>query len=180
MAGTPTKADLPDAETVHHVSRRQREGRAGGQTMSLNLTPMIDVTFLLLIYFLLATSWTTAEGIIPSRLPRQQGLTNQQQVPMSPIRVRLVEAGVDGEQCDISVDNYAAAPQSFEELYDVLLAIRRDLGLPEVAPPPGQESSGDEPPLIIVSRPLVHWDHVVNAYNAGVRSYWRDLQFGSD
>jgi len=158
--------------------RGRHGGRAagGGTVMSLNLTPMIDVVFLLLIYFLFATRWTTAEGIIPSRLPRKAGVTAASIVPMSPIRIRLTPAGVDGEGCAIAIENYAATPHDFEELYAVLVALRRDLGLPE-----GPEQADEqEPPLIIAADGDVRWDHVVNAFNAGIRAHWRDVQFGAE
>jgi biopolymer transport protein ExbD len=42
--------------TVHHVSQRTKRGRLKPK-MAPPLTPMIDVTFLLLLYFLLTINF---------------------------------------------------------------------------------------------------------------------------
>ena len=66
---TPTKRPVKPDETVHHISARKKRRGSGGGIMSVNMTPMIDVTFLLLIFFVVATNFARQEGAIASRLP---------------------------------------------------------------------------------------------------------------
>ena len=55
--------------------RTLRRGRGGRETpIAVNLAPMIDVTFLLLIFFLVTTTFERAEGILTSDLPRSRGI----------------------------------------------------------------------------------------------------------
>lgn len=60
-----------------------------GDSLSINLTPMIDVVFQLLIFFLCATKFPDPEGILKSWLPRNKG--QQITIPeIDPFSVRLV------------------------------------------------------------------------------------------
>ncbi|MFG0253109.1 MAG: biopolymer transporter ExbD, partial [Phycisphaerales bacterium JB038] len=64
----PSQAKLmQDTPVAHRSSRaRRREQRA---SIGLNLTAMIDVVFLLLLYFLLATSFALNEEAFELELP---------------------------------------------------------------------------------------------------------------
>jgi biopolymer transport protein ExbD len=53
---------------MHTRKRRQ------GESATPNLTPMIDVTFQLLIFFMLCTRFITPQGGFDAELPRKQGL----------------------------------------------------------------------------------------------------------
>ncbi|OHB57743.1 MAG: hypothetical protein A2Y07_01875 [Planctomycetes bacterium GWF2_50_10] len=49
------------------------KGRASGSSLGFRLMPMIDVLFLLLIFFLLTTKFHAQEAALPFRLPAASG-----------------------------------------------------------------------------------------------------------
>lgn len=53
-----------------------------------DLTPMIDVTFLILIFFMLTIRFRTLEGKLDSQLPKQQGVNPAHSDPV--VRARIV------------------------------------------------------------------------------------------
>ena len=56
-----------------HLGRRRRLPRAPG----LDLTPMVDVVFLLIIFFMVSTTFITLETGLPVDLPRAQSAQAQ-------------------------------------------------------------------------------------------------------
>ncbi len=55
----------------------------------MEMTPMIDVTFLLLIFFICTLKFKTLEGRLAAYLPKDVGLGTQQSVPPDDIEVQL-------------------------------------------------------------------------------------------
>ncbi len=53
------------------------------------MTPMIDVTFLLLIFFMLTIQFRTLEGVMKARLPRDVGPNPGAMEPQEKIHVRI-------------------------------------------------------------------------------------------
>ena len=94
-----------------HVLRRQRKKRSTAEMSSeLDMTSMIDVVFLLLIFFMCATKFKAPEGQLRSWLPRDRG-TSGGPPQMNPgCRLTLV---MDGKRvicwADDSVINLASA-----------------------------------------------------------------------
>ena len=66
----PASLELSDPleETVHHTSARKRRGRDSSPP-ALQLTSMIDVIFLLLVYFVVTANFTKDEGVLKANLP---------------------------------------------------------------------------------------------------------------
>jgi len=74
------------------MKRKDRE-RTGVSEM--DLTSMIDVTFLLLIFFLLGTRFKAPEGTLDARLPKDEGPQAeiaQQPIEKLTVRVRVEQA----------------------------------------------------------------------------------------
>jgi len=66
----PPEIELPDEQVVHHVSnRKKRKKDVGGEDMRLQMTSMIDVVFLLLIYFVITANFTIDEGTLLATMP---------------------------------------------------------------------------------------------------------------
>lgn len=154
----------PDGDEQIPWSKRLH---ARGRTLpfSMNIAPMIDVTFLLLIFFLVTTTFEKAEGLLASQLPQDRGRPAVA-LPVSPIVIQLDQIGPGEEDYQISLRNVQRIPVSFEELADILRMILDR---------PGFDT---ETPVVIQAGERVRWDHVVNAWNAAVRCEFANIAFG--
>lgn len=55
---------------------------------AINITPLIDVIFLLMIFFLMTINFNKSEGVLANRLP-QSGTQNTQEIPKDYETVKL-------------------------------------------------------------------------------------------
>jgi biopolymer transport protein ExbD len=133
--------------------------------MTLNLAPMIDVTFLLLIFFSVTTTFKRAEGYFASKLPRDAGRVSVA-LPISPVIVRLEQYGPGPGDYRLKVDNFLNAPATFDELAEFLAQVQDNPGF------------SDETPVVIAAEADVVWDHVVSAWNAAIRAECKNISFG--
>ena len=161
---------LPASRDLRHRLRGKRTTRrrrrvAGGVPISVHLAPMIDVTFLLLIFFLVTTTFERAEGIIASDLP-EVGAVPAVPLPISPIVLRIGQSGPGHDDYAISVDRFEDVPQDFSDLPDFLRQIRQQPGFDR------------QTPVVIVAENDVRWDHVVNCWNAVLKAGCRRVAFG--
>lgn len=148
--------------------RRRRARQRGGEPLSLNLISMVDIVFLLLIFFMLQMRFHQVEGILPNKLPKTQGLAASSQVPMSPLRVMVRQVGDGPTDYVVSIAQMAPPlPQNFIDLYVRLRQIQKTPGY------------SDETPVVIVPQGEVKWDHVINAYNAAVRAEFTRIHFAA-
>ncbi|MFW6145974.1 MAG: biopolymer transporter ExbD [Planctomycetota bacterium] len=157
---------MADAErTTADAADRLRAARAVRRRPPLRLqpplTPMIDVTFQLLLFFLLTMRFTPPEGQLPADLPRLESSTAAV-APLEPVRVRLerTEAGLR-----IDLSRYHLAVDSFGALHETLVELRERFG------------SGD-PPVVIVPGDGVTWADALNAYNEARRAAFVNVAFG--
>lgn len=156
-------SDISGAAERARLLRRRRRRRHRSSSLTINLTPMIDVTFLLLIFFLATSTFEKPEGLFAARLPRHSGVASVS-LPISPIIVRLVP---DGDRFRIRIDNFTAAPASFADLTDFLKNVQ------------GNPGFDDETPVVIVADDALEWDHVVGCWNAAVRASCKSIAFGA-
>jgi len=116
--------------------------------IAVPMTALIDVTFLLLIYFLLTTTFRQAEGQLPGTLPKRS-------IRPGAAAVIPVEVRAAGENCQNAVytldgqDRIIRTPQ---ELIESLRARRDREGDREVS-------------VEIHAGRAVRWRYVVEAYN---------------
>ena len=143
----------------------RRRFRGSRVSIAVNLAPMIDVSFLLLIFFLVTTTFERAEGVLASKLPKDTGMPAVA-LPISPIVVRLSQVGPGENDYTINVDNFKNVPTGFVELGRYLRQIQNK---------PGFDA---ETPVVIVAGDDVRWDHVVGAWNAAVSAGCRNIAFG--
>ena len=81
---------------------RIRDPEEGGEELQLNLTPMIDVVFLLLIFFMLATTFLNPEKEIGIELPEAQ-FASMDQTELDEMIINVFENGtvmVGGQTLD--------------------------------------------------------------------------------
>ena len=117
---------------------------------SLPLTAMIDVTFLLLIYFLLTTTFRQAEGQLPGTLPGR-GID-----PIDVIRLQVRAVGADCESAVYTVGGADEPLRSPRELLDSIRARRERMGRDVI--------------VVIQAGRAVRWRYVVEACNQATRA----------
>jgi biopolymer transport protein ExbD len=129
-----------------------------------NLAPMIDVVMVILIFFMLGTSFALSEGILPSQLPSQVGPGGAARVSFIPVvRVDLRE-GRDGQPCRILVMDRPLPGPSFAGLHRLLL---EKIG----------EGVSRQSPVLISASPGVRYQDVISAMDACVRAGLVKIQF---
>lgn len=162
-----TSSELQDGDIGrrrHRLGGRRRRGSERAEPLILNFAPMIDVTFLLLIFFLVTTTFERAEGLLASDMPKTGGHTSVA-LPLSPIVVRLTQVGTGHDDFSIRLDNFTDQPASFVDLAGKLREIHRL---------PGFDT---DTPLVIVAGNAVRWDHVVGCWNAALNAGCRRIAF---
>ncbi len=100
-----------ERRTRRDLSRAARR-RALGGGVALNITPMIDVVFLLMVYFVLVGQFRAPEEVFPLDLPRPERATaaappppaDPFALPERPIRVIVRSMGAGPEDCALATD----------------------------------------------------------------------------
>ncbi len=167
MAPNETR-HLPSDPRRRESRRRRtsaRRRRESGATITLDFAPMIDVTFLLLIFFLVTTTFERAEGILDSQMPKDSRAPAVA-LPLSPIVVRLTQLGETHDDFAISLDRFPHRPTTFSELTETIRAIHELPGFDR------------ETPTVIVADNDVRWAHVVRCWNAALRAGCQSIAFG--
>ncbi len=169
----PIEPGHADEDVIEHVTARQRHGRSRPR-IALNLTAMIDVTFLLLVYFMVATQFRLGEEVYQLDLPQRQ--TSQQQrdpfeLDEEPLRVRIATTGVGLDRYTVRLDGPYRQPRSFAELFEFLDERRVD-----------ENSTGGlfepEHPIIIEPTRTTKWQHALEAFNAAARAQYKNVTLG--
>ncbi|MBN2559430.1 MAG: biopolymer transporter ExbD [Phycisphaerae bacterium] len=129
-----------------------------------NLAPMVDVIMVILIFFMLGTSFAISEGVLPTQLPSQIGPGGGATVTIMPVvRIGLLEQE-GGLGCRIVVMERELSENSFEAL-SAFLAAKLAAG----ADPTGR--------VLIGAEPGVQYQHVISAMDACVRAGFSNIQF---
>lgn len=162
-----------DMNVVHHKSVRSRRERPP-VNMVLNVTPVLDVIFLLLIYFVITANFAIGEGVVVAKLPEGTG-----PAPVNPLKrekklfIRISSSGSSGDPTGYVIDVRNAggrAPKNFKQLKVIL----DELQLHD-----RNESGTFKPddPVIIKPARDVRWQHVVNAFNAAMAARYSNIRF---
>ena len=157
----------PVPEPAGRRPKRRRSSR-----LSLNLTAMIDVVFLLLIYFMVATEFKAGEEIYRLDLPERQAqqTTDPFDLDEEPLRIVVASTGTTRQAYRITVEGPYPQPRDFDELGDFLRSRRLGphtrLGLFE-----------PEHPVVIVPTRLTRWEHAVEAFNTVVHAEYSNITF---
>jgi biopolymer transport protein ExbD len=159
-------------EIIAHRTIRQRRGRDLAQ-VSLNLTPMIDVVFQLLIYFLVATEFKLNEEVYRLDLPRQ--LQSDQpldpfELDEEPLKIIVASTGVGGVNYVLRVEGPFPQPATFDELH--LMLRERQINEATI----GGLFAADHP-IIIEPAGTAKWEHAVRVFNAAALARYTNVQF---
>ena len=150
-------------EAVHYIPPRKRRKRGSGK-MQPPLTPMIDVTFLLLLFFLLTLTFREAEGLIPGTLPGD--MTGEPQPDAPSVYIKISPAPGNPVLAVFEMKGENRQIRQAEELFQKLQGRRRVAG-------------GAELPVVIEPRKDVLWEHVVNCFNQAVRAGFKKIGFAT-
>jgi biopolymer transport protein ExbD len=157
---------------IEHVTARQRRRRVRPR-ISLNLTPMIDVTFLLLVYFMVATQFKLGEEVYRLDLPeRGTGrAADPFELDEEPLRIKIATTGATPDEYRIRIEGPFEQPSSFDELHEFLRGRRI-----------GPESVGglfeQDHPIIIEPTRTTTWQHAVGAFDAAARARFTNITMG--
>lgn len=159
-------ADIPAAGDDDAGPKKQ----AGQKMEELNLTSMLDVTFQLLIFFVLTASFAMSEGILAAELPKLGGASSEtaEEPPDKPVKIRLTAAGY--EQVLIQVEGQRRV-NDFEDLYQLLAGLQYN----------DTNAGGiykEDNPIIIEPGNETGWGFVVSAFNACIRAKYISVSFG--
>ncbi len=167
----PADDQADDEGVEHHLSERQkREKKTSHPNMQPPLTPMIDVVFQLLLFFLLGCKFVQDEGQIKANLPDVSGPPNPSLVK-EPVKIQLMATGVHDEGVLIEVSGATDKTlANASEVWDLLVALRNQLE-------GGQEES--DIPVIITPDERVQWKFVVDTFNHAVRAKYKNVGFST-
>ncbi len=151
---------------IEHRKMERKTPRVG-----LNLTPMIDVVFQLLIYFLLATNFALGEQVFRMDLPERGGssmIDDPFDIPEEPLRIRVLSTAPDRQTLSINLQSQYPQPSDLSGLERFLRDNRSgaEIGL-----------FLEDHPIRIVPAPDTRWAHVVDVFNAVIRTGYRSVHF---
>lgn len=159
---------IEHTETVHHVGSRERRKREPAKVGQLNLTSMMDVTFQLLIFFVLTAQFVIDEGILPADLPQGAAASESVDLPKEPLTLKLRSVN---DECIIEIAGSQTLRNSdFKELYERLNGWRLDESNPSGVYMPDN-------PIVIQPTGKVRWGDVVNTFNQCARAKYVNVNF---
>jgi len=174
-----------DPAARHDSRRRSDRLRHRGGRIRVNLTPMIDVTFQLLIFFVCTAQSLEGERIFRVDVPPMEARSAIEQPASTaalvlrepPLRVRVV-VGPSGTS--VTLEPRFAEVDSIASLERVMREARRDGSAPsEGSGAPGERVglfASDHPILLDPDRDCP-WDDTVAAFNALLRAGYRNVGF---
>jgi biopolymer transport protein ExbD len=146
-----------DEATVHFRPPRRRYTPPSALMTLSRFAPMIDMSFLLLIFFMTTTRFAKPEGLLTSEMPKYAGGSGSGPavpLPESPIIIRLTPMGPGPEDYAIRIDGFGQAPTRIDGLSEFLRGVQQRPGFDR------------KTPVIIMAHDEIRWDQVVKCWNA--------------
>ena len=153
-------------ESTHYVSQRKQRGQAKKQ-LQPPLTPMIDVTFQLLIFFLVTTTFRPPEGQIPGAVPSTGMGRPTEALPELPqIKIMVAAANVETEKPTFQIIELNVLLEGPDALYSWLVEQAK-----------AGESATKNTDVVIDPAGTAVWGHTVEAYNQAIRAGFEKVAF---
>lgn len=148
------------------ISNRVFPGRRSRFT--LRMAPMIDMIFLLLIFFIVAGKWRPPENFLPVEMPAAQAGSQQFSRP-EPLMIHIsaTQTGCQvriGQLYTVQIENKTVA----SDLTVLMGKIRQTLL---------DQKRFATDPIEVVCSPEVKWDHVAKIYNLFFGAGLTDITF---
>lgn len=157
-------------ETPVHRHRARASVR-----LTLNLTVMIDMVFLLLVYFMTVTEFKQGEEVYRMDLPNRSDAAWEPDpfdLDEEPLRISVATTGAGVDSYLVRIEGPYTQPNTFDELYDFLRA--RQINEENLT---GPRLFAPDHPIIIAPADSANWDHAVGAYNAAARAEYENVTF---
>ena len=142
----------------------------GPPRISLNLTSMIDVVFLLLVYFMVATEFRLGEEVYRLDLPeRARGVARDPfALDDEPLRIAVDSAPMNSAGYRLRIEGPYPVPDSFDALHDFLVRSQLGADTPDGFFPPDH-------PLVIEPGAETTWQHAMQAFDAAARAGYTNV-----
>jgi len=155
---TEPKAKMPTPEPEQKKRKRKEPPPP---RYAPNIIPLIDVLFMLLLYFLLSTRFRQMEGDIAGSLPSSGGEPAAVDAKQLTIKVRASDA--NDSDAIFEVNQSPTAIGSAEQLFEALRTYQKDFG--------------PDAPVLIEPVGDVRWRFVVEAFNQAYRARFTKIGF---
>jgi biopolymer transport protein ExbD len=147
-----------------------RERRGKGK-VELMMTPMIDIVFNLVIFFLLMPSFEAKEGYLPTNLPKTTGVQKAKVIKEQTFRIDLKHVtpwdGNPANQADCIIRLNRADVADNKELRERLTDAFNGL----------TEDYKNKAPVTISPDMVVWQKHVVAAFDAAIDAGFKNIRF---
>ena len=146
----------------------QQAGVSRRRYLTLRMAPMIDMIFLLLIFFLVAAKWRPEEEFLPFRLPVIETQEHNVGKP-EPLMIHIFATDTG---CKVQIGllhTIQMDEQTIEEDLATLMEKMRDCMLAQ------KRFASD--PVEIVCGPEVKWEHLAKIYNIFFGAGLTDITF---
>jgi biopolymer transport protein ExbD len=165
--------------------RKRKMQEATENDADMEMTPMIDVTFLLLIFFMCTIKFKTLEGKLSAYLPKDVGVNTSPAEPIEKVEIKMqvtnegtkykaVRSGTptvpyDGEGRFVfgpdRAITYAIGPRTFSDIADVRRRLKE------------QFSATPERPVTIDPRKGIVYADVVGVLDAAIQAGFTEVSF---
>ena len=137
----------------------------GPAKIRLNLTAMIDVIFLLLVYFMCNTDFKRSEECYRFDLPPRGQQADPFELPREPLIISITSAGTS-----YTIRIFDEPLETFEDLFAFLDEKR-------IRAPTGGGLYEADYPIIIEPARTTRWEHTMDAFNAAARARYTNITF---
>lgn len=131
------------------------------------MAPLIDMVFLLLVFFLLAANFRPPEGFLPAELPRQVTHASARS-EVDPLTISVRSYSPD--QCEVLIGREEGIVADTDDFSAFLSGLR------EVLARQGRQL---DDPIRLAPAADARWEHVVKCYNAMQELQLRHIVFVS-
>ncbi|MDD5459065.1 MAG: biopolymer transporter ExbD [Phycisphaerae bacterium] len=137
------------------------------RSAGLKMTAMIDVVFLLLLFFLVSAQWKPPQSFLPLLLPHARAATAHIALPQPlVITIRHQSAG-----CCVEVAQKSISIGTDEDFAGLLEMIRQTLE---------EQKRFAQDPVELLFEPDVRWEYVAKIYNLLYGTGMTDITFGQN
>jgi len=146
----------------------ERIGRKKASRLSLRMAPLIDIIFLLLIFFLVTAKWRPEEDFLPFQLPKAKG----SQVTLGRPEPLIITVSMQEEGCRVRIGSrrvcHIDSGSMAQDLAGLMEQMRTCMTIEK-------RYAGD--PVEIICGPRVKWDYVARIYNTFYGAGLTDITF---